>query len=125
MFVFVLQYFCHVSTAYCHLEQKVLEEKAYPALCNPHDVIKTVEWMDDDMLETMTPKLVPTYLYNMYTYLPTCRYIILYLDYIVTELRSRYVFSDPTNIHSALSDPQFPSYGSNVLVLSTMGLRAT
>lgn len=55
---FHFQYFCYVSTAYCHLEQKVLEEKAYPPLRNPHDVIKTVEELDDNMIEIMTPKYV-------------------------------------------------------------------
>lgn len=45
-----------MSTAYCHLEQKVLEEKSYPPHCNPHDLIKTMEWMDDDVAESLTKK---------------------------------------------------------------------
>lgn len=45
-----------MSTAYCHLEEKILEERSYPPLCNPHDLIKSMEWMEDDVAETLTQK---------------------------------------------------------------------
>ncbi|KMQ92013.1 fatty acyl-reductase [Lasius niger] len=47
-----------VSTAYCHLEEKVLYEKTYPPPADPHKVIKCVEWMDDDVVEAMTDKIL-------------------------------------------------------------------
>ncbi|XP_074109609.1 putative fatty acyl-CoA reductase CG5065 [Cotesia typhae] len=50
--------FAHISTAYCHLEEKVLGEKAYPPPADPHKIIKCVEWMDDDVVEAMTSKIL-------------------------------------------------------------------
>lgn len=50
--------FVHISTAYCHLEEKILYEKTYPPPADPHKVIKCVEWMDDDVVEAMTDKIL-------------------------------------------------------------------
>ncbi|TGZ57659.1 Fatty acyl-CoA reductase [Temnothorax longispinosus] len=50
--------FVHISTAYCHLEEKVLGERTYPPPADPHQVIKCVEWMDDDVVEAMTDKIL-------------------------------------------------------------------
>ncbi|GBP85824.1 Fatty acyl-CoA reductase 1 [Eumeta japonica] len=40
-----LRMFIHISTAYCHLHEKLLEEKPYPPPADPHHVIQTIEWM--------------------------------------------------------------------------------
>ncbi|XP_012344100.1 putative fatty acyl-CoA reductase CG5065 isoform X1 [Apis florea] len=53
-----LKLFAHISTAYCHLEEKVLGEKPYPPPGNPHKIIKCVEWMDDEVVEAMTGKIL-------------------------------------------------------------------
>ncbi|XP_076277547.1 putative fatty acyl-CoA reductase CG5065 [Lasioglossum baleicum] len=53
-----LKLFAHVSTAYCHLEEKVLGEKPYPPPADPHKIIKCVEWMDDQVVEAMTDKIL-------------------------------------------------------------------
>ncbi|XP_020291339.1 putative fatty acyl-CoA reductase CG5065 [Pseudomyrmex gracilis] len=50
--------FVYISTAYCHLEEKVLKEKTYPPPANPHEMIKYVEWMDDKMVESMKNKIL-------------------------------------------------------------------
>ena len=80
--------FAHISTAYCHLDEKVslvyfykifliiridgsgikklsfftmikiLHEKTYPPPADPHKIIKCVEWMDDDVVEAMTDKIL-------------------------------------------------------------------
>nr|XP_012220659.1 PREDICTED: putative fatty acyl-CoA reductase CG5065 [Linepithema humile] len=50
--------FVHISTAYCHLEEKVLGEKTYPPPADPHQIIKCVEWMDDNVVEAMTDKIL-------------------------------------------------------------------
>ncbi|XP_034946182.1 putative fatty acyl-CoA reductase CG5065 [Chelonus insularis] len=50
--------FAHISTAYCHLEEKILGEKPYPPPADPHKIIKCVEWMDDDVVEAMTSKIL-------------------------------------------------------------------
>ena len=73
-----LELFAHISTAYCHLEEKVkkiqlfiiklyiiiinfqqvLGEKPYPPPADPHKIIKLVEWMEDDVVEAMTDKIL-------------------------------------------------------------------
>ncbi|XP_017769188.1 PREDICTED: putative fatty acyl-CoA reductase CG5065 [Nicrophorus vespilloides] len=53
-----LQLHAHVSTAYCHLHERVLFEKPYPPPACPHNVIKTVEWMDEDVVESITHKIL-------------------------------------------------------------------
>ncbi|KAL7291031.1 hypothetical protein TKK_0015169 [Trichogramma kaykai] len=53
-----LELFAHISTAYCHLEEKVLREKPYPPPADPHKIIKCVEWMEDDVVEAMTDKIL-------------------------------------------------------------------
>jgi len=50
------QAFVHISTAYCQCEQPVLEEVTYPSPNDPHAILQLVEWMDDDTLDTITPK---------------------------------------------------------------------
>ncbi|XP_039314065.1 putative fatty acyl-CoA reductase CG5065 isoform X2 [Solenopsis invicta] len=53
-----LALFVHISTAYCHLEEKILRERTYPPPADPHQVIKCVEWMDDEVVEAMTDKIL-------------------------------------------------------------------
>ncbi|KAI4454517.1 male sterility protein 2-related [Holotrichia oblita] len=52
--------YVHVSTSYCHLSEKILYEKAYPAHADPHYIIKTVEHMDEKLVESITPTLLGT-----------------------------------------------------------------
>jgi fatty acyl-CoA reductase len=51
-----LQAFVHVSTAYCHCDEPVLEEAMYAAPTHPRNVLQVVDWMDDDALDSVTPK---------------------------------------------------------------------
>ncbi|XP_064076069.1 fatty acyl-CoA reductase 1 [Vanessa tameamea] len=53
-----LQLFVHISTAYCHLHEKLLEERPYPPPADPHKIIEAVEWMDEETIATITPKLL-------------------------------------------------------------------
>ncbi|XP_053621900.1 putative fatty acyl-CoA reductase CG5065 [Plodia interpunctella] len=53
-----LQLFVQISTAYCHLHETLLEEKPYPPPADPHQIIEAIEWMDDDTIATLTPKLL-------------------------------------------------------------------
>ncbi|XP_049883821.1 putative fatty acyl-CoA reductase CG5065 [Pectinophora gossypiella] len=50
--------FIHISTAYCHLHEKLLEEKPYPPPANPHQIIQAMEWMDEETVAALTPKLL-------------------------------------------------------------------
>lgn len=45
-----------MSTAYCHLHERVLYEKAYDPPADPLKVIKTAEWLDDDVMNAATDK---------------------------------------------------------------------
>ncbi|XP_061728068.1 putative fatty acyl-CoA reductase CG5065 [Cydia pomonella] len=50
--------FVHISTAYCHLHEKLLEEKPYPPPADPHKIIQIMEWMDDATVAAVTPFLL-------------------------------------------------------------------
>nr|UEV87810.1 fatty acyl reductase 4 [Maruca vitrata] len=53
-----LEAFVHVSTSYCRCDLEVLEEKVYPAKHSPRHVVNCVNWMDDDLLKHLEPKLI-------------------------------------------------------------------
>ncbi|CRL01949.1 CLUMA_CG015216, isoform A [Clunio marinus] len=59
--------FTHISTAYCHCNETVLEERYYPSNENPYGVIEMVKMMKDETLEMITPKLLNG-LPNTYAY---------------------------------------------------------
>ena len=48
----------HVSTAYANCNLSEINEILYPTPCKPQQLIDSVEWMNDDILETITPKLL-------------------------------------------------------------------
>lgn len=50
--------FTHVSTAYCHCNEDVLEERYYPASENPYGVMEMVDLLKDETLALITPKLL-------------------------------------------------------------------
>ncbi|XP_046383096.1 fatty acyl-CoA reductase 1 [Ischnura elegans] len=62
-----LEAFIHVSTAYCHLEQKILFEKPYPPPADPHKIIKCMELLEDNIAESMTKTILGT-LPNTYAF---------------------------------------------------------
>lgn len=53
-----LIFFGYIGTSYCHLEEKLLEEKFYPPPADPHKIIKCVEWMDDEVVSAITKKIL-------------------------------------------------------------------
>lgn len=59
--------FIHVSTAYANCDRKEVEEKLYEPPIDPQRIIDTVEWMDEDLLNHITPKLLGDRP-NTYTY---------------------------------------------------------
>lgn len=62
-----LKAFVHVSTAYgnCHLPE--IDEKIYAPPIDPAKLIQMTEWLDDDMLDSLTNKLIHPRP-NTYTY---------------------------------------------------------
>ncbi|XP_046367983.1 fatty acyl-CoA reductase 1-like [Haliotis rufescens] len=62
-----LQVFVHVSTAYANCDRPYIEETVYPTLVQPQKLIDALEWMDDEMVDIVTPKLLGNKP-NTYTY---------------------------------------------------------
>lgn len=46
----------HVSTAYCNCDREEVNEVIYPPPYDPEKIIQCTEWMDDDLIEALTPK---------------------------------------------------------------------
>ncbi|XP_030041062.2 putative fatty acyl-CoA reductase CG5065 [Manduca sexta] len=53
-----LEVFVHVSTAYCRCDLPQLCERLYPAVHSPRRLLQLLEWMDDDTLAYLEPKLI-------------------------------------------------------------------
>ncbi|XP_045770374.1 fatty acyl-CoA reductase 1-like [Maniola jurtina] len=62
-----LEVFVDISTSFCHDELKVVEEKVYPSLHRPQDIMDCVRWMSDEMLMKIQPELIRPYV-NTYGY---------------------------------------------------------
>ncbi|KAF4803991.1 putative fatty acyl-CoA reductase [Turdus rufiventris] len=62
-----LEVFMHVSTAYAYCNRKQIEEVVYPPPVDPKKLIDSLEWMDDDLVNDITPKLLGKRP-NTYTY---------------------------------------------------------
>lgn len=56
MNVLSFQMFAYISTAYSQWTEKVLYEKAYPPSSNPYQVIKVMEWLDDEEIKLLASK---------------------------------------------------------------------
>lgn len=61
------QLFAYISTAYCHPEVKLLEEKAYPPPADPYYIIKLVEGLESHEVDQFSKKLLGHHP-NTYTY---------------------------------------------------------
>ncbi|XP_019646859.1 PREDICTED: fatty acyl-CoA reductase 1-like, partial [Branchiostoma belcheri] len=66
-FCYVPQAFIHVSTAYAYCNRQFIEEIVYPPRVHPQKLLDCIEWMDDDMVSTITPDLVRDHP-NTYTF---------------------------------------------------------
>ncbi|KAL5006269.1 hypothetical protein ScPMuIL_015075 [Solemya velum] len=62
-----LEVFLHVSTAYANCDRPFIEETIYPPPVDPQKLIDALEWMDDDMVNSITPQLIDNKP-NTYTY---------------------------------------------------------
>ncbi|KAJ8299133.1 hypothetical protein KUTeg_023193 [Tegillarca granosa] len=62
-----LEVFVHISTAYANCDRPFIEEIVYNPPVEPQKLIDAIEWMDDEMIEAITPKLIGNKP-NTYTY---------------------------------------------------------
>ncbi|XP_015602378.1 putative fatty acyl-CoA reductase CG5065 [Cephus cinctus] len=53
-----LEALIHVSTAYCNCDRKDVGEEIYPAPQDPEQVIACTKWMDDALVDELTPRLI-------------------------------------------------------------------
>ncbi|XP_015781650.1 fatty acyl-CoA reductase 1 [Tetranychus urticae] len=53
-----IEAFVHVSTSYGNCNLKSIDEKVYPQKISPQHLIDLVEWMSDDIIEDILPKLL-------------------------------------------------------------------
>ncbi|XP_062276525.1 fatty acyl-CoA reductase 1 [Scomber scombrus] len=62
-----LEIFIHISTAYANCDRELIEEVVYPPPVDYRRLIDTLDWMDDDLVLALTPKLIGERP-NTYTY---------------------------------------------------------
>ena len=56
-----------MSTAYSNCDKSHIEEKVYDPPADPEQLINTMKWLDDEIVNDMTPKLIKKYP-NTYTF---------------------------------------------------------
>ncbi|XP_068004039.1 fatty acyl-CoA reductase 1 isoform X3 [Melanerpes formicivorus] len=63
-----LEVFMHVSTAFAYCNRKQIGEVVYPPPVDPRKLMDSLEWMDDSLVNDITPKLLGdrpnTYIYT-------------------------------------------------------------
>uniref|UniRef100_A0AAQ4QS74 Fatty acyl-CoA reductase n=1 Tax=Gasterosteus aculeatus aculeatus TaxID=481459 RepID=A0AAQ4QS74_GASAC len=62
-----LEVFLHVSTAYANCDRELIEETVYPPPVDYRRLIDSLDWMDDELVSALTPKLIGKRP-NTYTY---------------------------------------------------------
>ncbi|NWI95773.1 FACR1 reductase, partial [Pitta sordida] len=62
-----LEAFIHISTAYANCVRKCIEEIIYPPPAEPKKLFDLVEWLDESIIQDITPKLLGEWP-NTYTY---------------------------------------------------------
>ncbi|CAB3382988.1 Hypothetical predicted protein [Cloeon dipterum] len=62
-----LEAFIHLSTAFCHVDHLVLEEETNDSPYEPEDLMKSVTWMNDEMLAELEKKVLAPHP-NTYTF---------------------------------------------------------
>ncbi|RZF42062.1 hypothetical protein LSTR_LSTR006655 [Laodelphax striatellus] len=53
-----LEALIHVSTAYCNCDRDEVDEEIYPPPYEPEQIIQCVQWMDESLIQVITPKLI-------------------------------------------------------------------
>ncbi|KAK3907438.1 Putative fatty acyl-CoA reductase [Frankliniella fusca] len=53
-----LEAFVHVSTAYCNCDRSEVREMVYPPPTDPDKLVQCVDWMDADLADHMTAKIL-------------------------------------------------------------------
>lgn len=70
----------HVSTAYANCDKPHIRESIYPQNQHPRKLIDALEWMDDDLVEALVPKILGD-LPNSYTYTKAMAEYLLFEEF--------------------------------------------
>uniref|UniRef100_A0A8C2X624 Fatty acyl-CoA reductase n=1 Tax=Cyclopterus lumpus TaxID=8103 RepID=A0A8C2X624_CYCLU len=62
-----LEVFLHISTAYANCDRELIEERVYTPPVDYRRLIDSLDWMDDELVSALTPKLIGERP-NTYTY---------------------------------------------------------
>lgn len=63
-----LKLFCHISTSYSHLEEKILLEQFYSTSVDPHEALKIAETHDEAQTEEIYTKQLSKTIPNSYVF---------------------------------------------------------
>ncbi|CAG9815058.1 unnamed protein product, partial [Phaedon cochleariae] len=104
-----LKVFLHVSTSYCHCNVAKLEERLYRSPQDPRRMLQLAEWMDDEMLQALTPVLLKNSSPNTYAYTKCLT------EQLVSEYREKLpiVIARPSIIIAAYKEP-IPGWIDNI-----------
>ncbi|CAK1546406.1 unnamed protein product [Leptosia nina] len=120
-----LEVFLHTSTSYCRSDIDVLEEKVYPARHRPHHIHDCMQWMGEDLLKHLEPKLIEPEP-NTYGYTKCLS------EELVMQYNGRFpiVLARPSIVTAVLKEP-IPGWIDNVngptgiMILSGKGVQRT
>ncbi|XP_022121959.2 putative fatty acyl-CoA reductase CG5065 [Pieris rapae] len=103
-----LEAFVHLSTAYCRCDLDELDERLYPAVHKPRKIMDIVEWMDDETLKHIEPKIIESEP-NTYSYTKAIT------EDLVAEYGSKFpiAIGRPSIVTSAWKEP-FPGWVDNL-----------
>lgn len=113
-----LEAFVHISTAFSNCNLKYIEEMVYPCPVEPRQIIASMEWLDDAIIDEITPKLLggrP----NTYTYTKALGEMV-----VQTEGRNLNMAIVRPSIVGATWQEPFPGWvdnlnGPNALIVAT------
>jgi alcohol-forming fatty acyl-CoA reductase len=74
-----LDVFAHISTAYANCDLPHITEAIYDTPVNPDKIIEAIDWLDDDICNEITPKVIKDKP-NTYTYTKQIAESLVYRD---------------------------------------------
>ncbi|XP_049638842.1 fatty acyl-CoA reductase 2-like [Suncus etruscus] len=74
-----LEAFVHISTAYSNCNLKHIDEVVYPCPTEPQKIIASMEWLDDAIIDEITPKLLRDWP-NIYTYTKALAEMVVHME---------------------------------------------
>ncbi|XP_073965239.1 putative fatty acyl-CoA reductase CG5065 [Choristoneura fumiferana] len=103
-----IEVYIQVSTAYCRCELPVLEERVYETEHNPQKLLQCLDWMDDELLTHLEPKLIAPQP-NTYAYTKSLS------EALVAQYEGRFPIAivRPSIVTAALKEPM-PGWVDNL-----------